>query len=89
MGVVQDWGERLGSWDPNAKAWQLPRCVFAQGLCASSRLPGDGVAPSLHKAALGASAASLALSASPQPVAVFTPVLSNTRCLRLCSFNWR
>lgn len=62
VGVVQAWGELPGSWDPNAKAWQLPRCVFAQGLRTSSRLPGDGAAPSLHKAALGG------LSGLPGPV---------------------
>ena len=56
---VQTWGEGPGGWDPDTKAWQLPRCVFAQGLRAASHFPSDGAAPSLHKVALGASAASL------------------------------
>ena len=30
-----------------------------------------------------------ALSALPQPMAVFTPIPSHARCPRLCGFNWR
>lgn len=56
---VQAWGEGRGGWDPDTKAWQLPRCMFAQGLRMASSLPGDGAAPSLNKAVLGALAASL------------------------------
>lgn len=48
-----------------------------------------GRLPHCTKRLWGASAASLALSASLQPMAVFTRILSHTRCPRLCGFNWR
>ena len=51
--------------------------------------PVMGLLPHCTKRLWGPRQPHRALSALPQPVAVFTPIPSHACCPQLCSFNWR